>query len=63
MFDRATLNEQFESLLAKQHQILAGYEELASSSSNADLKQKIEELRRDQLRHILLTERLLEIVN
>jgi len=60
--EQALLRERFQGLLAQEQQALKAYVELAAQTSDPEIIQKIEHLRRDKQRHVELTERLLEIV-
>ncbi len=60
--EQAMLRDRFQDLLALEQQALKAYEELAARTSDPEVLQKVEHLRRDKQRHIELTERLLEIV-
>ena len=63
MYEQAQLAEQFAKLLAQAEQVERMYAGIADETDDADLREEIQELRRQKRRHILLTERLLEIVN
>ena len=56
------LREQFQELLRKEREAERVYAELAAKVEDVSLREQVEQLRRDKLRHIRLTERLLEIV-
>ncbi|MFB3893341.1 MAG: hypothetical protein ACE15C_15110 [Phycisphaerae bacterium] len=62
MLEQEQIAEQFQALLEMEKKAEALYAELAARADPA-LRARIEELRRDKLRHIRLTERLLEIVS
>ncbi len=62
MLEEALLAEQFETLLSHAKQAESMYESLASSVSDPSMRNEIEQLLRDKRRHVLMTQRLLEIV-
>ena len=63
MLEQAHLAEAFGELLAQQQKAAELCLELAKKADNPDLRQELEQLGRDQRRHIELTKRLLEIVS
>lgn len=62
MLEQAALREQFQTLLAREQYAAEIYGELAAKLQDAKIRQQVEQLHREKLRHIRLTERLLEIV-
>ena len=52
-----------QELLEQQKQAADGYAGLAERLSDPALRQEVEQLRREKQRHVLLTERLLELVD
>jgi rubrerythrin len=62
MLEQEQIAEQFQALLEMEKKAEALYADLAAKADPA-LRGRIEQLRRDKLRHIRLTERLLEIVS
>ena len=62
MFEQAVLREQFQALLQSERQAAACYAELAAKIEDPQFRQQAEQLHRDKQRHILLAERLLEII-
>jgi len=63
MLEQALLREQFETLLSQEREILRAYSELLARVSDPTLREQVEQLHHDKLRHVELTERLLEIVD
>ena len=63
MLDQTVLRERFEGLLAQARQAEGVYASLASQVHDPQLREQVEQIHRDKRRHILLTERLLEIVD
>ena len=63
MFEEAELAEQFNSLLDQQQQAADQYQAAAAQTANPEVKHQIEQVFREKKRHILLTQRLLEIVD
>ena len=62
MFEQAILSEQFQQLLFKQRQIADAYDELLRSAEDPELRSQLDEICRQKLRDIRMSERLLEIV-
>ena len=62
MLEHTYLREQFESLLVKEKQAAETYGKLAIDLNDPTLREKINQLQREKQKHILLTERLLEIL-
>jgi len=62
VLEQAILRERFEELLEMQRRAMAGYAELTAKSSDPAVREDLDHLRREKLRHVQLTERLLEIV-
>jgi rubrerythrin len=62
MFEQTALAEQFEDLLAKERAAAGRYAELAAECRDPAQRQQFETLRREKLRHVELTRRLIEIV-
>lgn len=60
--EQAQLASQFADLLEKERQAERACAELAAKTGDPQLKQQIEQLRLEKLRHIELTGRLIEIV-
>lgn len=56
------LREQFEKLLDQQREAEQIYAQLAGYVSDADSREQIAQMRRQKRKHIVLTERLLEIL-
>ncbi len=63
MLEQTALREQVQALLAKERQAEDAYAKLAATAGDAEVRQQIEQLRRDKQRHIRLAERLLEILD
>jgi hypothetical protein len=63
MIEQATLRRRFQTLLEQQRQALSVYESLAASSADPAVRKQAIQLHKDKQRHVLLTERLLEIVD
>ena len=63
MLEQQRLREQFQALLCQERQALTAYSELAATVDDPALRDQVEQLWRDKLRHVELTERLLEIVD
>jgi len=63
MLEQAMLREQFQTLLTRQQRATEVYSELAAKMTDPRLRREVEQLRREKQRHVLLTERLLEIVD
>ena len=61
MLEQAALREQFQTLLAREQYAAEIYGELAGKVDPA-LRDQVEQLHREKLRHVRLTERLLEIL-
>lgn len=62
MLEQAMLREQIEDLLARQQEAEQMYARLAGYVSDADAREQIDQVRRQKRKHIVLTERLLEIL-
>ena len=62
MLEQALLREQFQALLAAEQKAEQIYADLAATLSDRALREQVLQLQREKLRHIQLTERLLEIV-
>jgi rubrerythrin len=62
MLEQAVLREQFQHLLKKEREAEQTYAELAGKITDARIRREVEQLRRDKQRHIVLTERLLDLV-
>ena len=56
------LREQIEGLLAKQQEAEQMYARMAGYVSDAGAREQLDQVRRQKRKHILLTERLLEIL-
>ena len=63
MYDQALLAEQFEKLLERAEQAEQMYVGIADETDDPDLRERFQELSREKRRHIMMTERLLEIVD
>ena len=63
MLEQALLREQFQALLEQQRHAVRVYADLAGNANDPSVKQEAQQIQRDKERHILLTERLLEIVD
>lgn len=63
MLEQALLRDQFDQLLRAQREAVAGYEALARRLADEDLREEARQLQREKLRHVQLTERLLELVD
>ena len=63
MLEQALLRDQFQQLLCAQRQAMAGYQALADRLADGDLREEARQLQREKLRHVQLTERLLELVD
>ncbi|MCY2926603.1 MAG: hypothetical protein NT031_14425 [Planctomycetota bacterium] len=62
MFEQVALAEQFEDLLAKQQAAAGHYASLAAECADPAQREQFDTIRREKLRHVELTLRLLEIV-
>ena len=62
MLEQALLSDRFQELLARQQQAARAYADLAESLKDPGLCEQFRQIGREKLRHIHLTERLLEIV-
>jgi rubrerythrin len=62
MFEQAMLREQFQALLHQEQQAERLYAELVAKLTDPHLRQQVQQLHRDEQRHVRLAERLLEIV-
>jgi len=62
MLEQAALREQFQTLLAREQYAAEIYGDLAAKLDDPVLREQVEQLHREKLRHVRLTERLLEIV-
>ncbi|MHC4561507.1 MAG: hypothetical protein ACYS8X_01905 [Planctomycetota bacterium] len=62
MFEQAILAEQFRRLLLKQQEAAQAYARLLKEVDDPELREKVDHICRDKLRHVRLSERLLEIV-
>ncbi len=62
MLEQAMLREQIEGLLADQREAEQVYAQLAGYVSDAKERERIDQVRRQKRKHIVLTERLLEIL-
>lgn len=56
------LREQFEKLLDQQRQAEQVYAKLSGYVSDAESRDQIDQVRRQKRKHIVLTERLLELL-
>ncbi len=63
MLEQAILRQKVQDLLDKQKQAQALCVDLQSRTADATVKQQLDQLQRDQQRHMRLTERLLEILD
>lgn len=62
MLEQAALREQFQTLLAREQYAAEIYGDLAGKVDDPALREQVEQLYREKLRHVRLTERLLEIL-
>jgi len=62
MFEQSLLRDQFQELLTKERQAAAAYSDLVAKLDDPQLRRQVELLCREKQRHVLLAERLLEIV-
>ena len=62
MFEQTALAEQFEELLAKEQAAVGHYAALVAECDDPTQREQFETIRREKLRHVELTLRLLEIV-
>ena len=62
MFEQAMLAEQFERLLLKQREVAQAYQELLKQVEDPGLRSQLDEICRQKIRDIQMSERLLEIV-
>jgi rubrerythrin len=62
MFEQAILAEQFRRLLLKQQEAVQAYARLLKEVDDPELHEQVDQICRDKLRHVRLSERLLEIV-
>lgn len=63
MLETVFIEEQFQSLLDHAQSAERMYAALADSAEDPAIRAEMNQLRRDKRRHILLAERLLEIVD
>ena len=63
MFEEAQLAEQFNTLLNQQQQAADYYAAVAAKTDDPQRRRQMEQVQREKHRHILLTQRLLEIVD
>ncbi len=61
MLEHAILRERFEEILEQTHQARRAYELLAGRVANPAMREQLQHVCRDKLRHVCLAERLLEI--
>ena len=62
MFEQAILSEQFEGLLLKQKEVAQAYHELLKQVEDPEHRSQLDEIYRQKLRDIQMSERLLEII-
>ena len=62
MFEQAILSEQFQRLLLKQRRVAEAYDQLLKNVDDPDRREQLAEIRRQKLRDVRMSERLLEIV-
>jgi rubrerythrin len=62
MLEQAMLREQLEDLLTQQREAEQIYARMAGYVSDADAREQLAQVRRQKRKHIVLTERLLEIL-
>ena len=62
MYEQALLREQFQQLMDETHAAERAYADLADQAADPEMRQQIQHLRREKLRHVQLTRRLLEIL-
>jgi len=62
MLEEAEIVGQFRALLQLEQQAEQVYAQMLAQVQDAKMRQQIEQLHKDKLKHIRLTERLLEIV-
>ncbi len=60
--EHAMLGEQFQSLLETELAAEKAYCELIGQIADPSIRQDVEQIHRDKLRHVQLAERLVEIV-
>ncbi len=63
MPERAILRAHFSALLAQVRTTAGQYERLALSTDDPEARNHLQRLAREEQRHVMLTERLLEIVD
>jgi rubrerythrin len=63
MFEEALLAEQFQDLLTHAQEAERMYAGLAECVEDPELREKVQQVHLDKLRHVRLAERLLEIVD
>ena len=62
MLDQALLRDQFQQLLDRQRQAEGVYASLAADATDPGVREQAQQIQREKRKHILLTERMLEIV-
>lgn len=62
MFEQSEMADQFQALLQLEQQAEQTYAQLLGQAPDNELRAKIEQMLREKQRHILLTQRLIEIL-
>ncbi|MFW6155317.1 MAG: hypothetical protein ACOC95_08880 [Planctomycetota bacterium] len=63
MFEREQLRGEFTDILDRQRQVAERLDKLLAATPDADLRGRLQEVRDHTLRHLELTERLVEMVS
>ena len=63
MLEQAMLRDCVQDMLAQQKQARDGYASLAVSANHEEVRRQASQVQREKLRHIQLSERLLEILD
>ncbi len=63
MFEREQLRDEFTDILNGQRQVAERLDRLMAATGDADLRERLQEVRDHTLRHLELTERLVEMVS
>ncbi|NLF29651.1 MAG: hypothetical protein GX591_02045 [Planctomycetes bacterium] len=63
MFEREQLRDEFADILNRQRQVAERLEKLLDATPDAELRTRLQEVRDHTLRHLELTERLVEMVS
>lgn len=63
MFEREQLRDEFTDILNGQRQVAERLDRLMAATADVDLRERLQEVRDHTLRHLELTERLVEMVS